>query len=88
MIDWDGMNRLDAEEGDTIVLKCMLHDVHHEVDFDNFQASWTVSKHRKDHKTTSKRESSSNSEAMTDGIESNGTFFCVAGQCEQIRAIC
>ena len=31
------ITRLEAQEGDIIVLKCILHDVHHEVDFDKFE---------------------------------------------------
>ena len=77
MIDWDGASRLDAEEGDTIILKCMLHDVHHEVDFDDFQVSWTVSKRRKGEKIKSKKTTSSNSKVITDEIEPNGKFLCV-----------
>ena len=38
------IHRLEAQEEDTIELKCVLHDVHHEVDFDKFQAVWAISK--------------------------------------------
>ena len=37
------ISRLEAQEGDTIALKCILHDVHHEVDFDKFQVVWAIS---------------------------------------------
>ena len=72
MIDWSGMSRLEAEEGDTIVLKCMLHDVHHEVDFDNFQVSWTVSKRNAEHKRKNKRTTSVNSKDIDEKMKTNG----------------
>ena len=77
MIDWSGMSRLEAEEGDTIVLKCMLHDVHHEVDFDNFQVSWTVSKHNADHKRKNKKTTSNNSKDNGEIMISNGMVYVV-----------
>ena len=69
MIDWDGLSRLEAEEGDTIILKCMLHDVHHEVDFDNFQVSWSVSERRTNQKAENKKSSTGNSKVkLLNGI--------------------
>ena len=69
MIDWDGMSRLEAEEGDTIILKCMLHDVHHEVDFDNFQVSWSISERRTNQKVENKKSSTGNSKVkLRNGI--------------------
>ena len=72
MIDWDRMSRLEAEEGDTIILKCMLHDVHHEVDFDNFQVSWFVVGKSSNQKIKNKKSSSGNSKVKLRNSELNG----------------
>ena len=80
MIDWDGLSRLEAEEGDTIILKCMLHDVHHEVDFDNFKISWSVVEKKSNQKIKNKKSSSGNSKVKLQNSEANGTICILSIQ--------
>jgi len=47
--------RMESRVGDRIILTCVLHKVHHEVDFNNFHVQWMVMNHSASISTKKKR---------------------------------
>ena len=70
-----GVSRIEAQEGDTITLKCMLHDLHHEVDFDKFQVSWSFSEHKQNEIKVKDSEKDSNSNVTATKIGLKGKLL-------------
>ena len=46
---------MESRVGDRIILTCVLHKVHHEVDFNNFHVQWMVMNHSASISTKKKR---------------------------------